>query len=91
VGIALHPHVEIEPSLAGLISALLPDLDDPAFPKRAAASKALAEIGPFAARMLRSELTENDSIEMKHRIEEILKQMEAIEIKNIPGPAETKK
>jgi len=33
--------------------ALLPDLDDPSLAKRAAASKALVQIGPFAARVLR--------------------------------------
>jgi hypothetical protein len=91
VGIALHPHVEREPELAARIEAVLPDLDDPAFAKRAAASKALVEIGPFAARVLRSELSQSPSAERKRRIEEVLHQLDAAEILNIPGPVEKKK
>jgi hypothetical protein len=87
----LHPHVEREPELAARIAALLPDLDDPSFAKRAAASKALVEIGPFAARVLRSELSQSPSAERKRRIEEVLQQLDAAEIQSIPGPAEKKK
>ncbi len=91
VGIALHPHVEREPELAARVEALLPDLDDPSFVKRAAASKALLEIGPFAARVLRGELSQSPSAERKRRIEEVLHQLDAAEIQNIPGPVQKKK
>lgn len=83
--------MEREPELAARVEALLPDLDDPSFVKRAAASKALLEIGPFAARVLRGELSQSPSAERKRRIEEVLHQLDAAEIQNIPGPVQKKK
>jgi len=91
VGIALHSHMEIEPELVARVDALLRDLDDPAFQKRTSASKALIEMGPFAARVLRSELSQNHSIEKKKRIEEIVRQIEASDLQNVPSPVEKKK
>ncbi len=91
VGIALHPHMEIEPPLVARIAALLHDLDDPAFAKRAAASKALVEMGPFAATVLRGELSQNPSLEMRHRIEEIVKQIDAADVQSLSPLAERKK
>jgi hypothetical protein len=56
VGIALHPHVEIEPVLTEHVGALIRQLDSPRFVQRQAADKALLEIGPLAIAMLRAEL-----------------------------------
>jgi hypothetical protein len=59
VGIALHPHVEIETGLATRVSALIPELDGAALDKRPAASKTLLDIGPLAIHMLRADLSQN--------------------------------
>ena len=50
-----------------------------------AAKMQILEIGPFAARVLRSELSQNPSAERKRRIEEVLQQFNAAEIQNIPA------
>jgi hypothetical protein len=77
VGVALHPHMEIEPELAVRVGALLRKLDDASFEKRVAAGKALVEIGPFAIGMLDSELGRNPSPEKARRIKEVLQQVDA--------------
>jgi hypothetical protein len=41
--------------------------------------------------VLRSELGQSPSAERKRRIEEVLQQLNAAEIQNVPGPAEKKK
>src|SRR5262249_18208517 len=77
VGVALHPHMEIEPELALRIGALIRDLDDSSFERRVAAGKVLREVGPFALGMLQAELNRNPSPEKKRRIQEILEQSDA--------------
>ncbi len=83
VGIAWHPHMEREPALVARIDALLRDLDAPAFPKRSAASQALVAMGPFAATILRGELSQNPSPEMRRRIAEIVKQIDAADVQSL--------
>jgi RNA polymerase sigma factor (sigma-70 family) len=85
VGIALHPHVEIEPVLAEQVGALIRQLDDPKFQKRAAASKALLEIGPLAIALLRAELKKDPTLEMRRRIEAVLERVDAADWLNVPG------
>jgi hypothetical protein len=89
VGIALHAHVEIEPVLSARVGALIRQLDDPTFRKRAAASKALLEIGPLAIGMLRAELKKGPSLEMSRRIEAVLQRVDAADWLSVP--ATTKK
>jgi hypothetical protein len=83
--------MEIEPALVALIDALLPDLDSRDLAKRAVASKALIAMGPFAGTVLRGELSRNPSLEMRHRIEQLLKQIDAADVQGLSGPAEKKK
>src|SRR5262249_11819365 len=64
VGIALHPHIEIEPVLADRVGALIKLLDSEDFDKRTAASKELLEIGPLAITHLREELKKKPSLEV---------------------------
>jgi hypothetical protein len=84
VGIALHPHLEIEPVLAERVAALIRDLDDPRFQKRQVASKELLEIGPVAIGRLRAELKKSPSLEMQRRIEVILDRVDAMDWLNGP-------
>jgi hypothetical protein len=79
VGIALHPHLEVEPALAQRVAGLIRDLDDPKYQKRQSASKELLEIGPVAIGTLRAELQKKPSLEMKRRIESILDRVDAME------------
>jgi hypothetical protein len=79
VGIALHPHVEIEPAHAERVGGLIRQLDDEKYSKREAASKALLEIGPIAIGTLRAELQKGPSLEMRRRIEEVLNRVDATE------------
>jgi hypothetical protein len=87
VGIALHPHVEVEPERAEQVGALIRQLDDPKFQTRDVASKALLEIGPLAIAMLRAELQKAPPLEMRRRIEVVLERVDAAEWLNGPGPA----
>jgi len=59
VGIAFHPHMEIEPDLVARVTGLIQQLDDASFVKRDAAGKSLGEIGPMAIALLRAELKKN--------------------------------
>jgi hypothetical protein len=77
VGIALHPHVEIEPKLAERVAALIRQLDDSSFEKRTAASRELLDIGPMAIGMLRAELQNRPSLEVRRRIEAVLDRVDA--------------
>src|SRR5262249_28061179 len=77
VGLALHPHVEVEPDLTARGGALIRQLDDAKFEKRAAASKALLEIGPLAIGLLRAELAKGPPLETRRRIEGILSRVDA--------------
>jgi RNA polymerase sigma factor (sigma-70 family) len=77
VGLALHPHVEVEPDLTARVGALIRQLDDAKFEKRAAASKALLEIGPLAIGLLRAELAKGPPLETRRRIEGILSRVDA--------------
>jgi hypothetical protein len=87
VGIALHPHVEIEPVLAEQVAALIRQLDSPSFEKRLAADKALLEIGPMAITMLRAELKKGVTVETSRRIQAILERVDAANWLEIPQPA----
>jgi hypothetical protein len=87
VGIALHPHMEIEPGLVTRVAALIRQLDDNEFQKRAAASKTLVDLGPLAIAMLRAELNKRPSLEMRQRIERVLQSVDAIEWLNVPASA----
>jgi hypothetical protein len=77
VGIALHPHMEVEPTLAVQVAALLRQLDDDDFARRDAASQALLEIGPLAIAQLRAELQKALPLEMRRRIEAVLDRVDA--------------
>jgi hypothetical protein len=77
VGIAVHPHMEIEPVQNARIAVLIRQLDDPKFTTRDAASKTLTEIGPLASAMLREELKKGPSLELRRRIETVLEAAEA--------------
>jgi hypothetical protein len=87
VGIALHPHVEIEPALTEEIGALIRQLDSPQFAKRVAADKTLTEIGPLAATMLQAELKKEITVEMSRRIQAILERVDAASWLNFPMPS----
>ncbi|HYT87226.1 MAG TPA: hypothetical protein VEL76_00770 [Gemmataceae bacterium] len=87
VGIALHPHVEIEPELTIRVGALIRQLADAKFEKRAAASKALLEIGPLAIGMLRAELQREPTLEVRRRIEGVLERVDAADWLQLPGKA----
>ena len=92
VGIALHPHMEIEPVLVARVAALIRQLDDNEFQKCAAASKTLVDLGPLAIAMLRAELDKRPSLEMRQRIERVLERVDALEWLNVPASAkETRK
>lgn len=85
VGIALHPHLEIEPELTERVTTLIRQLDDATFAKRDAASKMLQEIGPMAIALLRAELKKNPPLEVRRRIEAILSSVDAEEWLNPPA------
>jgi hypothetical protein len=87
VGIALHPHMEIEPDLATRVTSLIRQLAEPKFGKRAAASKELLAIGPLAIALLRTELEKAPPLEMRRRIESILERVDAAEWLSFPAPA----
>jgi HEAT repeat protein len=79
VGIALHPHMEIEPELSTRVALLIRQLDDERFETREGASKMLASIGPMAIGMMREALAKNPSLELRRRIETILNNVDAAE------------
>jgi hypothetical protein len=79
VGIALHPHVEVEPNIAARVKELLPKLDDMDFETREAASRELLAIGPGAVRMLREERDRTESPEVKRRLDDVLAKVDAAE------------
>src|SRR5262249_19204051 len=87
VGIALHPHMEIEPGLAAHVATLIRQLDDENFQKRTAASKALLEIGPMAIALLRAELQKAPPLEVRKRIEAVLDRVDAGEWLKPAAPA----
>ena len=87
VGIALHPHLEIEPSLVERIGALVRQLDSPQADKRLAADKELLELGPLAIATLKSELRRGVSPQMNQRIVAILDRVDASSWLNFPAPA----
>jgi hypothetical protein len=87
VGIALHPHVEIEPTLAETVAALILQLDSNQFEKRLAADKALHEIGPLASAMLRAELKKGLPLETSRRIQAVLARVDAVNWLDFPQPA----
>ena len=86
VGIALHPHVEIEPVLTEHVAALIRQLDSPEFAKRLVADKALLEIGPLAIAMLQAELKKGVPVETSRRIQAILDRVDATGWLNFPAP-----
>lgn len=77
VGVALHPHIEIEPELAAKVTALIRELDNDDPGKREAASKTLLEIGPIAISQLKSELSKSPSLEARRRMETVLNRVDA--------------
>ena len=87
VGIAVHPHVEIEPALAETVAALIRQLDSNQFEKRLAADKALHEIGPLAIAILRAELKKGVPLETSRRIQAVLDRVDAANWLDFPPPA----
>jgi len=85
IGIALHPHVEIEPERRTLVAGLIRDLGDDKFEKRNAASKKLSELGPLAVAGLRAELGKKPPLETSRRIEAILDRVDAASWLNLPA------
>jgi hypothetical protein len=85
VGIAVHPHVEIEPALAETVKALIRQLDSPQFEKRAAADKTLLEICPMAIGMLRAELKKGIPLETSRRIQAVLERVDAANWLELPA------
>jgi hypothetical protein len=86
VGIALHPHVEIEPALTEQIGTLIRQLDSPHFDKRVAADKTLREVGPLAIGLLQAELKKGVPIETRRRIQAILERADAPSWLQFPVP-----
>jgi hypothetical protein len=84
VAIALHPHIEIEPDLAESVAKLIRDLGSAQFEKRAAADKALKEIGPLAIAMLRAELKKEIPLEAARRIQGLLDRFDAANWLGLP-------
>ncbi len=84
VGIALHPHVEIEPALTETVAVLIRQLDSPQFEKRAAADKALGEVGPLAIALLRAELKKGLPLETTRRIQAVLERVDAADWLELP-------
>jgi hypothetical protein len=91
VGIALHPHMEIEPDLAARVAPLIRQLDDEDFETRSAASAALLEIGPFAIALLRAELQKAISLEARRRIEAVLDRVDATILLDLRAPKKAEK
>jgi RNA polymerase sigma factor (sigma-70 family) len=89
VGIALHPHVEVEPVLVTHVAALIRQLDDEDFEQRSVASAALLQLGPLAVALLRAELQKTITLEMRRRIEAVLERVDASAWLEVP--AATKK
>jgi hypothetical protein len=87
VGIALHPHVEIEPVLAERVGELIRQLDSSSFEKRRAADKTLLEIGPLAISLLRAELKKGVPVETSRRIQAVLERVDTSAWLNFPAPA----
>jgi len=85
VGIALHPHMEIEPDLTARVGKLLRQLDDDNFQKRDAATKELLEIGPLAIGHLRAELQKSPPAETASRIQNVLGRFDAAEWLKMPA------
>ncbi len=88
VGIALHPHIEIEPVLVDRIGELILQLDTE---KRLTAQKTLLELGPIAVSMLQAELKKGPSAEKERRIRAVLEQVDASSWLNLPAQGEPKK
>ncbi len=82
VSASLPSHLEREPALLARIDVGLRDLDAPAFPKRSAASQAIVAMGLFAATVLRGELSQKPSLEMRHRIAEMVNQIDAGDVQS---------
>jgi hypothetical protein len=91
VGIALHPHIEIEPVLAERIGMLIRQLDSPQANKRLAADKALLELGPLAITLLQAELKKGPPEEMRQRIRALLDRVDASDWLNFPPPQKKEK
>lgn len=85
VGIALHPHIEVEPDLAARVPALIRRLDDEDFAEREKAAKALLEIGPVAISLLRAELEKKPAPEVRRHIQAVLERVDAAEWLNLPA------
>ena len=76
VGIALHPHREIDPGLTARVAGLVRQLDDDDVQKREAATKELLAIGFPVISPLRAELRKNPSAEVINRIHAVLARVE---------------
>jgi hypothetical protein len=86
VGIALHPHIEIEPVLAARFAAIVRQLDSDVFEKRAAANRELLEIGPLAAALLRAELKKTPPLEVRRYLEAALQRVDTTDWLKLPEP-----
>src|SRR5688572_29597486 len=84
VGIALHPHIEIEPDLTAKATQLIRQLGSPVFEKRAAAETALQEIGPLAIPLLRAELKKSHPLETSRRIQSLLERVDSADWLEVP-------
>jgi len=80
VGVALHSHLDVEPTLAKKARARIAELDDPDPGTRERATKALTELGPLAYRLVEEALKDpTASFERKARCREILRHGDATE------------
>jgi hypothetical protein len=83
VGVALHTHLELDPTQTQTLDALVRQLDETSYERRSAATEALERIGPPALAALRAALKQNLSQEQIRRIQEVVKQAETVERSSI--------
>jgi RNA polymerase sigma factor (sigma-70 family) len=74
-----HLNPKIDKPSPEKLNQLIADLDSEQFKKREAATKELEKIGPLAEQALRAALANKPALEMKNRLERLLKLLE-------PGP-----
>ena len=77
--------MEIERQLTARVGALIRQLGEPKFERRAAASKALLEIGPLKIALLRAEPRKDPPLEQRRRLEAVLERVDAAAWLALPG------
>jgi hypothetical protein len=68
----------VSPADAEQVRRLIKELDSPKFPIRQKAAAALEKLGDAAAHLLEQALTEASSVEVRQRLENLLRRLEAV-------------